>query len=426
MRSLLFVVGLLILVSGCTSNSAITKRQYRQGFYNSLKTHSVQQLRAPIFNSDTLSGEKVNIIKINGDTIAAKIVHLDEKEIEYRKISNLNGPIYTVTLSSVNQILDPKTGKDVREKNVLLVEPVVPRTEKQQDSLVESEEKPPAIKPNQLVSIERENGDIVNAILISIEGDEVNYRKKSNPNGPIYTIDKSSVEQIKDSSTGAILLGSTKSSIDEGTHLLITLRGDTIMAIIESVNDKKVKYKKAANPDGPTYIKETRNILKITNENGNEAYSEIFVKKEENSPIVQDDNYYNEEANPQEETSTERPLETSREGVVGFIFGMVALGMFTAGLLSVLGGLYVGNTMSSWDALGYVLLAILSTIIAWIQSIIAGTNALINGILSVERINETDSPYKKDWRANFGVIAGAVVLVGIIAALVGLIMLASF
>ncbi len=56
------------------------------------------------------------IVKKDGSTILSKVYEVGEKEIKYKKFSNLNGPIYTLSVKEVMAINYENGEKDLFDK----------------------------------------------------------------------------------------------------------------------------------------------------------------------------------------------------------------------------------------------------------------------------------------------------------------------
>ena len=65
--------------------------------------------------SSTLFAQDV-IVKKDGSTILSKVYEIGKKEIKYKKFSNLNGPIYNISIKEVLSVNYENGEKDLFDK----------------------------------------------------------------------------------------------------------------------------------------------------------------------------------------------------------------------------------------------------------------------------------------------------------------------
>ena len=82
------------------------------------------------------------------------------------------------------------------------------------------------------------NGDIINAVVLEITPTEIKYKKASNPNGPIYTIDKTTVLSIK-YENGEVEKFDTVESDDNIPINAVPTNGSPIKALPDTDNDEQ-------------------------------------------------------------------------------------------------------------------------------------------------------------------------------------------
>lgn len=84
-------------------------------FYNILRMKNLLIIIALIFVSVNIFAQDI-ITKQNGEEIQAKVLNVNDKEINYIKWSNMNGPTYTISVNDVFMIKYENGEKDMFEK----------------------------------------------------------------------------------------------------------------------------------------------------------------------------------------------------------------------------------------------------------------------------------------------------------------------
>lgn len=103
------------------------------------------------------------IVKNDGSTILSKVVEVSSSELKYKKFSNLNGPIYSISLSDILSVNYENGEKELYGK----------ANENNSDSLSSTSEKNLSLKVGTLIPIQIVNS--VRAANLNI-GDKVSFR----------------------------------------------------------------------------------------------------------------------------------------------------------------------------------------------------------------------------------------------------------
>jgi hypothetical protein len=93
-----------------------------------------------------------NILLKDGEEVAAKVLRVNPKSIEYRKYSNLDGPVYTLDKADVFMIKYENGGKDVF---------TVEESRRNDSSEIDEDAYKALLKRNNVVYIECENNPVV-------------------------------------------------------------------------------------------------------------------------------------------------------------------------------------------------------------------------------------------------------------------------
>jgi hypothetical protein len=78
---------------------------------------------------------------------------------------------------------------------------------------------------------------------------------------------------------------------------LVTTNGDIVTVLVKSISDTEIEYKKANNPDGPTYVRSKSEVLAIHYKNGT---TDTFSPSKK---AAAGDDYYSPGASPTKSTS---------------------------------------------------------------------------------------------------------------------------
>lgn len=122
-------------------------------------------------------------------------------------------------------------------------------------------------------TIETIQNSTIAAIVQSDDGDDIAYKRQSNPNGPTYHIKHANVKDIqyeKQTVTEAPQPSVTPVEKEEQTRsypckaVIKTKQGLTIRAIVQSDNGVIISYKKQTNPKGRTYYIKHSSIRNIS------------------------------------------------------------------------------------------------------------------------------------------------------------------
>jgi hypothetical protein len=166
------------------------------------------------------------IVMKNLDVVPAKVTKVGESEIEFKQITNIDGPDYTLKKNKVAGILYKNKQMDVfntdiinkylanKFKNNRINKDVTKKDEiisiNKNDSLTKTENKPTSNISTKDISNQQinqdnniaydvilfRNGDEIKAKVEEIGTTEIKYKKIDNPNGPVITVLKSDVFKI--------------------------------------------------------------------------------------------------------------------------------------------------------------------------------------------------------------------------------------
>ncbi len=274
------------------------------------------------------------------------------------------------------------------------------------------------------ITITKLNGDVIAALMVSLDDQQLKYRKQNNPTGPLYILNLDQIKSIE-SQNGEALYGNYQNEADtlgpftnsDKKQTLITEAGDSISVMIESIDQEEIKYKNANNLSGPSYTKDTKNVEQVIDANGNQLYSDR-IEKSKTQPEkgdIRTDDFYGKYS---EENYSEDILHQNPNAIVSFVFGIISLALLILGGIGLTWGIISAINAQGLNGVAFIILGLFAAIALWIQSLVAGIVAFINGVIGTHAIyNKKNKKYKKDPKAIFGLASGILVIMGFLASL---------
>jgi len=124
-----------------------------------------------------------------GSTLDVQILSDDGTTLSYKKLSNLNGPVYKIIRTNITNIEYKPTTTFTPQKNEAI-------NENEEEEPKQEQVKPTRTYPCN-ATIRTKKGTIINAIVYSDNGKIVSYKLKRNPRGSTYKLSYSNIKEIK-------------------------------------------------------------------------------------------------------------------------------------------------------------------------------------------------------------------------------------
>ena len=185
---------------------------------------------------------------MNHDTLLTKVISIKQKEIQYKKFSNLDGPSYYIETEKVNRIVYPNGGVD--EFNFLL-----PKSRYSKESVV-------------IILVD---GEKIDALLYEVNAQNITYKRKGNPDGPEYHKSMHKVHKIVYSSEKEQVfndLSKSKKQVQPKTESkVIKVTWSSYFIAGHRISSKKVeeKLREMDDPEINKLLKEASQVKVLSN-----------------------------------------------------------------------------------------------------------------------------------------------------------------